>query len=227
MAVLLAAMATLVAIYYFWPTGAAILAWYGNWQHSGGVFAAALASGIAGGIISETSLVYVVDRGRWTLTHLEHLAFKFVLFFIGGAIVCEFYRLQAFWFGEGVSWSVIVPKVFVDQFIFSVFWSTAYQTLAFRWQTLRYSGRQLWSELDWNFVIDRMLPVLVTNWMFWIPGVVLVYSMPLVLQMPLCIFANAIWAILLSAVARQKHATGMAPPELVPTGPSGFINSTE
>lgn len=178
-------------------------------------------------MISEICLVYVVYGGRWTATHLENLLFKFVLFFLGGMVTFEFYRLQAVWFGEGLTWSVILPKVLVDQFIFSVFWSTTYQTLAFRWMSLRYSGRKLWSELDWNFVINRMLPVLVTNWMFWIPGTMLLYSMPLVLQMPLAVFATAIWAVLLSAVARQKHAAGDHTPEFVPAGPSGFINSTE
>ena len=220
-------MAALVGIYYFWPAGSAILAAYGTWQHSGGVWAAALASGIAGGIISEVSLVYGANRGRWTPIHLESLVFKFVLFFFGGIISFEFYHLQAYLFGEGVTWSVILPKVLVDQLIFSVFWATTYQTLAFRWQSLRYSGRKLWNELDGNFVIDRMLPVLVTNWMFWIPGTMLLYAMPLMLQMPLAVFALAIWSILLSAVARQKHAEGNNAPELVPAGPSGFINSTD
>jgi hypothetical protein len=227
MSLLLAAMAILVGIYYEWPAGSSILTAYGAWQHSGGALAAALASGIAGGIISEISLVYGANRGRWTLGHLEHLVFKFVLFFFGGFVSYEFYCLQAYWFGDGATWSVIMPKVLVDQFIYSVFWATTYQTLAFRWQSFRYSGRKLWSELDGNFIIDRMLPVLVTNWMFWIPGTMLLYAMPLMLQMPLAVFAISIWSILLSAVARQKHAEGNDTPELVPTGPSGFINSTD
>ena len=56
-----------------------------------------------------------------------------------------------------------------------------------------------------NFVIDRMLPIVVTNWMFWIPAVTLVYSLPLPLQMPLNIFATAIWGVLVAAVAKQSE----------------------
>jgi hypothetical protein len=220
MSVLLAAMSVLVAIYYCWPAGAAVLAWYARWQQTGGIYTNALAAGLAGGVLSEVSLVYVRDRGRWNLSHVENMGFKFVLFLFGGAVVYEFYRWQAFWFGEGATWSILLPKVLVDQFIFSVFWSTTYQTLAFRWQNLRYSGRRLWEELDGNFVVERMLPVLVTNWMFWIPGVTLVYAMPLSLQMPLNIFATAIWAVLLAAVARQK-------PALVQVGPGILAPSTE
>ena len=210
MLVLLAAMSVLVAIYYFWPTGATVLSRYGAWQHAGGIFRTALVSGFAGGILSELSLIYVRDRGRWNVTHLENMLFRFVLFFISGMIVGQFYKLQAFWFGNGLSWRVLLPKVLVDQFIFSVFWSTTYYSLAFRWQALRYSGARLWSELDRNFVVERMLPVLVTNWMFWIPGVTLVYAMPLILQMPLNIFATAIWSLLLAGLARSAGAPDTA-----------------
>jgi len=108
-------------------------------------------------------------------------SFALSSFFSAASSSTSFYQWQAVWFGDGLSWRVLVPKVLVDQFIFSVVWSTAYQTLTFRWQALRYSGRRLWHELDRNFVVERMLPVLVTNWMFWIPGVTLVYSMPLIL----------------------------------------------
>jgi hypothetical protein len=213
MAALLTAMAGIVVAYYFWPPGAAFLTWYAGWQHAGGILRTGLASGFAGGILSEVSLVYLRDRGRWTLTHLENMAFRFVIFCLGGMIVSKFYEYQSYWFGDAMTWRVLLPKVLVDQFGYSVFWSTTYQTLAFRWQTLRYSTPRLWSELDGNFVVERMLPVLVTNWMFWFPGVTLVYSMPLILQMPLNIFATAIWSLLLAGLAKPATAqiTAMGP----------------
>ena len=206
MVVLLAAMALMVAIYYCWPVAASVLAAYGAWQHAGGIVRTGLVSGFAGGFLSELCVVYFRDRGRWNAMHLENMVFRFFIFFFGGMIVGEFYVWQAYWFGDGVSFRILLPKVLVDQFIFSVFWSTTYQSLTFRWQVLRYSFSRLWSELDGSFVIDRMLPVLVTNWMFWIPGVTLVYSMPLQLQMPLSIFATAMWSILLAGLARPAVA---------------------
>ena len=209
MAVLLAAMGALVAIYYCWPTGAAILSSYGAWQHAGGIVRTGLMAGFAGGILSELCLVYARDRGRWNRTHLENMIFRFVVFFLGGMVVGEFYVWQAYWFGDGVSWRILLPKILVDQFIFSVFWSTTYQSLTFRWQALRYSGSRLWSELNGKFVLERMLPILVTNWMFWIPGVTLVYSMPLILQMPLSIFATAMWSILLAGLSKRADAPGI------------------
>ncbi len=206
MAALLLAMAGIVVAYYFWLAAATFLSWYGEWQHAGGLIRTGLAAGFAGGILSEVSSVYLSDHGRWNAKHVENMAFRFCVFFISGMIVSVFYSWQAVWFGEGTSWHTLLPKILVDQLGYSAFWSTPYQSILFRWQTLRFSGSRLWSELDGTFVIERMLPVLITNWMFWFPGVALVYSMPTILQMPLNIFATAIWSLLLAGLAKPEAA---------------------
>jgi len=200
-----AAMATAVAIYYLWPTGAAVLTSYAVWQHSGGIFATALATALAGGVLSELSLVYIQDGGRWSWAHVERMIFNSVMFFITGAVVFEFYLLQAWLFGNGASWRIILPKLLVDQFPFTVFWATPYQALMTRWQALRYSGSKLWRELGWNFVLERLLPILLTGWTFWLPCMGLIYSMPLMLQPSLFVFGIATWGLLMPAVARQER----------------------
>jgi len=157
---------------------------------------------------------------------VENMGFKWLLFFISGAIVYEFYQWQAIWWGQGATWQVLVPKVLVDQFGYTIFWSTPFFALATRWQILRYSGRRLWLELNWDFVTERMLPILATNWMLWIPAVTLIYSMPLILQTPLFIFATAIWGLLLPAVTRQEHRGTSVRNPLV-AGPGSLVNPTE
>jgi hypothetical protein len=211
MLALLSAMACMLAIYYFWPAGSAILSKYGAWQQAGGLIRTGLVAGFAGGILSELSLVYVRDHGRWNSTHVENIVFRSILFFFSGMMVGEFYIYQAYWFGDGLSWRILLPKILVDQCVYTIIWSTPFYALTFRWQALRYSASRLWRELNWNFVEHRMLPVLVTNWMFWIPGVTLVYSMPLALQMPLNIFATAIWGILIAAVANDADGDTLQP----------------
>jgi hypothetical protein len=208
-------MAAIVAAYYCWPAATMLLSRYAVWQHSGGVLGAAFATAVAGGVLSEASLVYIQNGGRWTAAHVENLCFKFVFFFFNGALVYEFYILQSVWFGNGTAWSILLPKILVDQFGFTVFWSLPVQSLLFRWQLLCYSWKRLGAELDVDFVLHQMLPVLITNWMFWIPGVSLIYSLPQILQTPLFIFAIAIWGILLSAVTKQGRGPAM-PAEPVP-----------
>jgi len=210
-------MALIVASYYYWPVGTSVLTRYAVWQHQGGIIAGALATGVAGGILSEYSLVYFQNRGRWTAHHVEHMIFKFGLFTIGGAIVYIFYAYQAIWFGDGNSWPVLLKKICVDQFIFSLFWANPFSAVMTRWFNLRYSGSKLWQELDLHFLNERILPVCITGWMFWIPGVFLIYSMPTPLQVPLFIFANAIWGILLPAVSRQEQEVLTAEEEIALT----------
>ena len=199
------AMAAIVAIYYCWPLGASYLGRYAEWQQSGGILVAALATACAGGILSEISLVYFQQAGHWTRTNLENVAFKWILFFISGAITYEFYRLQGYWFGQGTTLNVLVPKVLVDQFGYTILWAAPFYTLTTRWQALGYSFEKLKRELWMEIFIERFLPILITNWMFWIPGVSLIYSMPALLQTPLFIFAVAIWGLLLPAVTKQER----------------------
>ena len=203
-------MGAVVAIYYLWPPGAGVLSRYAAWQQSGGVLGNGVAAALAGGVLSELSLVYFQDRGRWTRTHVENLCFKFALFFVAGCIVYEFYRLQAYWWGQGASVGVLVPKVIVDQFGYTVLIGTPYYALLMRWHALRYSGARLWRELDWHFVTERMLPILVVNWMFWIPAITFVYAMPTALQAPLYVFATAIWGLLVATVGGKDPSSSVA-----------------
>ena len=160
------------------------------------------------------------------MTHLENMSSKLALFFISGGFVYEFYAWQTVWFGEGTAWSVLVPKILVDQFVYSTFWAVPFMTLMIRWQALGYSGRRVWQNLDTNFLTERILPILVTNWMFWIPGVTLIYSMPYILQTPLFIFATAIWGLLLPAVAKQERGDASLQ-KGVPAVPGAFAAPVE
>jgi hypothetical protein len=205
------AMAAVVAVYYLWPAGADVVTGYAAWLHSGGILATALAAALAGGVLSELSLVYVQHGGRWTRVHLERMLFNSVLFFLGGSVVYEFYHLQACLFGDSPDWRVILKKLVVDQFGFTVFWATPYQALVIRWQALHYSASRLRGELGWNFVLERMVPILLTNWIFWFPCMGLIYSMPLLLQPALFIFGTASWGLLMPAVARQEREGMVAP----------------
>jgi hypothetical protein len=217
------AMALVVGIYYFWPPGSAVLSRYALWQASGGALGTGLVYSLAGGGLSEISLVCFQQKGRWTKANLESVAFKLVVFFISGCLVYEFYHYQTIWWGTGTSLSVIVPKVLVDQFGYTLLFAAPYYAILTRWHALRYSTTRLWSELRRDFFTERLLPVLVTNWMFWIPAVSFVYAMPSVLQPPLAAFATAIWGLLVTALGSQE-AAHTAEPFPVPASPSLLTN---
>ena len=214
------ALGAIVAIYYLWPPGSAVLSRYAAWQASGGALGTGFVYALAGGLLSELSFVYFQQRGRWKPANVENACFKLVIFFISGCLVYEFYRMQAIWWGTGATFSIILHKVIADQFGYTLVWAAPYYALLTRWQALRYSGGRLWKELKGDFFAERLLPVLVTNWMFWIPAVSLVYAMPSVLQPPIAAFATAIWGLLVSAIGSQEpaHPSHLTP---VAAGPAG------
>ncbi len=204
-----------VVLYYGCPPARPVFTHISAWQRAGGLPAAMLASACGGGLLAEISAVYFQNSGRWTRPHREGAAFKFVLFFISGGIVYEFYRLQAFMFGDSAAAAVVLKKVLVDQFCYTPFWSVPTQSTALRWLALHYSGRELGHELRKGYLVDRLLPALVTNWTFWIPVMTMIYLMPFALQMPLAVFSTAIWVLLLSALSRQQKAELAAAPDLI------------
>ncbi len=204
-----------VVLYYGCPPARPFFAHISAWQRAGGLPAAMLACACGGGLLAECSAVYFQNAGRWTRPHLEGAAFKFILFLISGGIVYEFYRLQTFMFGDSPAAVVVLKKVMVDQFGYTPFWSVPTQSIAMRWLALHYSGRELRRELRGHFLIERLLPALVTNWTFWIPVMTMVYLLPYSLQMPLAVFSTAIWVLLLSALSRHPRAEAAAAPDLI------------
>jgi hypothetical protein len=205
----------IVFLYYGCPATRPFFTQISDWQRAGGLPAAMLACACGAGLLSEISTVYFQNSGRWTRPHVEGAVFKFLVFFISGGTVYEFYRLQAFMFGDSPAWPVVLKKLLVDQLGYTVIWSVPFQLLALRWYALRFSARELGRELRHDFILDRMLPVYVTNWTFWLPGMTLIYLMPYPLQMPLAIFASTIWVLLLTALSRHQDTPVLVAPDLV------------
>ncbi len=222
-----AAMALIVAAYYLWPPARHGLSAYGQWQYANGSIGNGVSLAIAGGLLSELSFVYFQQKGRWSWVNLENLGFKLVIFFISGVIVYYFYRQQAVWWGNGTGLSTIVPKVLVDQLGYTVIFSAPYYALLTRWHALRYSGTRLWQELDRSFLTDRLLPILITNWMFWVPAVSFIYAMPTSLQPPLAGFATAIWGLLVAALGRQDAPNHAEPDAVLAANPPALAEPVE
>ena len=51
-----------------------------------------------------------------------------------------------------------------------------------------------------DFAFEKVFPVAVAGWCVWIPGVLLVYSMPPLLQIPVAVFIQVFWVLLFTTV---------------------------
>jgi hypothetical protein len=181
------------------------------------LFFSFFAMGITVGGLTEIFSVYLHKNGRWTGEDLTNMSFNFVVFGLLGVMNSVFYQLQAHWFGTGRSLEILGAKTLVDQFVYTPFLSNPTQTLAFLWRSEQFSFQRTIEKMRQfrQFYVLTVLPVLVSNWLFWIPMVVLIYCFPTSLQLPLGILACAIWSMLLTALvqpagARTSSTEGLA-----------------
>jgi hypothetical protein len=201
---LLSVMALIVLSYYFWAASAPVFQTISGWQKAGGILFSCIANGIAGGVISEIAKVSLLHHGRWTRKNREEMLFKFCLYVGNGAFTYTLYHVVAVVIGEGAAWNIVLPKVLIDQFLYVPFWSIPYSTTANLWRNEGYSFRRLWRRWDFWHFFDRYLSLLITCWCFWIPGTLLVYSLPILLQMPMAIFSNAFWSLIVLSIGRHE-----------------------
>jgi hypothetical protein len=201
-----ALMAGLVFAYFYAPATRPFFNVLTDWNVRGGLAFSFVAMGLIVGGVSEAFTVYLHKGGRWTEEDLGNMAFNFLVFGCLGVMNSLLYQLQADWFGAGRSLGTLVRKGFVDQFIYTPFLSNPFQTLTFLWKSEGFSFRRTAEKLSHfkRFYLMTVLPVLVSNWCFWIPMSVLIYCFPTTLQLPLGILAVAIWSMLLAALVKPS-----------------------
>lgn len=193
----------LVASYFLWPSSAVVLVKLSQWKQAGGILFSMAATGFAGGLLAELAKVYCGQRGHWTKSNVEDGIFNFILFAFSGGTVHLFYDQQALWFGDHLAWSVILKKTTVDMLLFTPIWATPYQSIFWLWKNHRYSWSAVSTDLRTDYLTRHYLPVLIMEWVFWIPVVMMTYSLPLVLQFPFFLIAMATWGLLLAALTRS------------------------
>ena len=97
-----------------------------------------------------------------------------------GAEIDLLYRLQEWAWGEGM----LAGKVFVDQGIYVMGWAVPSMVVMLLFKDSGYSIGRTRRELGRRWYRTRCLPILVVNWVVWLPAVAVIYSLPLGLRIP-------------------------------------------
>ena len=199
-------MACVAALYYAVPATQSFFAALDVLQTKMGLLFPFLGMGLSVGLLAEAVKVLMSPEKRWTKVNTGNAFFNLLMFGFLGVLQSYFYALQAKLFGTGTSWQVLVPKVLVDHFVWTVFLANPYQTILYLWKNTGFSFKKVTSQMVpfkpfWG---TQILPVLITNWAFWIPMVAIIYCFPAELQLPLAILAVTIWVLLLSILTATK-----------------------
>lgn len=200
-------MAILALAYYFVPAAAPLFTGLMALQNSLGILFPSLGMGLSVGVMVEVVKVALSKRKRWTSRNTQDAFFNFLVFGLMGLSSYYRYPFQDEIFGSGNSWSELTAKVCFDQFVWTVLLANPYQAIVYLWKNSGYSWKAVRSRaLPFrSFWGTQMLPVLIANWAFWIPMAFLVYSFPLMIQLPLSILAVTIWVMLLTILTSQTH----------------------
>jgi hypothetical protein len=178
---------------------------------AGGLPFAALTAAFAGGLLPELAKL-VAQRGGATLRGRgRDIAFNVVFFAFNGVVVDFLYRGEAALFGQGTGWATVAAKTAFDQFVFTPPWLVLIVSL-FLWRRHGYSWARARAELRPGFFRARVLPLLLPDWLFWIPMVCAIYAFPLPLQFLLFILALAAWSLIMVVIAggEAQGASGQA-----------------
>ncbi|HVV52911.1 MAG TPA: hypothetical protein VHO06_24835 [Polyangia bacterium] len=199
--VLIQAAAALVGLAY-WVSGPfrAACALAAAWKTSGGLPFAAASTAVAGGLLPELAKL-VADRGRssWRGRGGE-IAFNTAFFAANGVVIDLLYRGEAVLFGNDARVSTVMAKVAFDQFVFTPLWLIVIVWL-FLWRQRGYSLAATLPALRRGFYRARVVPLLIPDWLFWIPMVSIIYALPVALQFLLFVPALGAWSLIMVFIA--------------------------
>jgi hypothetical protein len=193
---------TLLLLYTTSTSARAFLDAVGVAKHHYGYAFSALSTALFGGLIP---YLIVLFTGRVDpRLRLSVLAF-YVLFWVWkGVEVDAFYRLQAYLFGDAASVRVIANKTLVDQFVYNPLWAAPTQVWFFLWKDTGFSLAETKGEFVKEPFLRRVVIVLVSSWVVWIPTVAIVYALPSALQIPLFNLVVCFWSLLLTSLSQRN-----------------------
>lgn len=197
-------MLSVLLAYYFYPPMSHWLNGLAAVKERWGYGYAALNGIVAGALIPEILRICVFQNGRMQRRNFSNLIFAASFWCLMGMVVDFFYRRQAVWFGEEVTFFVVMKKVLVDQFPYNIVFAAPVTTWLYDWKYRGYSWVGLSEFFTLHYYRDHVLPTLFATWGVWIPIMAILYSLPSLLQIPLFGMALSLWVMLYTWMSEQE-----------------------
>jgi hypothetical protein len=131
----------------------------------------------------------------------ERLLFAIPFWGLIGMQVDLFYRLQYLLFGPSDCVAVIIKKVLVDAFVYCPLLAVPQVVCILLWRDHGFTLRGFRNHSPFRFYALKIFPVLVANWMVWIPLICIIYALPAALGVPFFIVAQSFWVMVLTTLS--------------------------
>ena len=201
--ILQALMLALLIGYYTSPSVRHALELFAEQQTRQPLPSVPLAAVTAGAIVPEIFVIVFFQKGKPSAQNLRNLAFTVPTWAADGVLVDWMYRLNAFWFGDVVTVSVLIAKICVDQFGYNPFLAAPLEVLIYEWKNEGFSWASARRSLTRAHYLDKIVPTLFATWAVWGPLMAIIYSLPLPLQFPLFRIALVFWVLLLTYMTNR------------------------
>lgn len=185
----------LIIGYFFVPPVHEVLESIGRIKTSYGWKFSVVSTGIFGGLIP--AILPWLMRQPAARVSLGLVVSSTLLWAYKGLEIDLFYHLQAWLFGTTLNFQTIAIKTFCDQFVMVPLFGIVNVVLFYLWRDCGYSIKTFFSRLGKNWYQKRILPVLIANWVIWIPAVAMIYSLPVALQLPVQNLILCFWVLIL------------------------------
>ncbi len=168
----------------------------------GGLPFAALTTGFAAVVLPELAkraFSHSRPKPDWA-----DLGWQFCMFGFLGMTVDLLYRGLGVLFGTAPTIGVVAEKLAFDQLIYSPIVSITVYSGLFLWKDAGFSMRSTAVLMRDGTFAKRYIGNMVACWLFWIPALSAIYSMPINLQFCLYLCVEAAWALLVVSMAGRE-----------------------
>jgi hypothetical protein len=201
--ILQGAMLAVLISYYVSPACADFLNRLAYYKEEHGLVFVVVAASIAGAIVPELFVIVFFQRGRFRRENLRNLTFTIPTWAIDGILVDLMYRLNAHWFGDVTTLSVVSAKILVDQLGYNPFIAAPLEVLVYEWKNDSFSWASVRRALTGDHYREKIVPTLLATWAVWAPLMAIIYSLPYPLQFPLFSIALTFWVLLLTYMTNR------------------------
>lgn len=184
----------LVAAYYLFPGVAASLQGLQSLRDRWGIWFSMAASAIGAGVIPGLYLIST-GRARRGRRAVADLLFTCLVWAATALVIDRFYVFQAWLWGPTAGLAVLLGKMLLDQLIFTPLLGIQIPALGFRFRDMDYDPSALGRELREDWFIKVIAPMLAAAWLTWIPGTLVIYALPLSLQIPMFVLIQCFFAL--------------------------------
>lgn len=194
-------VAVLLAYFYHAPSRA-FIEQMAEVKARWGMWFSALAGIVAGAFVPEIMRVVLFQRGRVERRNFENLLFTIPVWCLMGLCVDLLYRYQVVWFGDEAKVSVVLAQTLVDQFLYNPFFAQPFLVWIYDWRNGGYRAPK--NAFSRHYYMYHVLPALIAGWTVWIPVVIVLYTLPEPVQVPLFALALSLWVMIFTWMTENK-----------------------